>query len=620
MFTRIFNINNISYIHCLSTISLFQQQLWAIGIKKWLYHTSTVNQSAIWKVHKVRPNSKYREREKVNLSSAKRLSIQLLKRQKTKNSCDDGNVDTNIIGTITKLGSDFSSKKHQLLFNLESELSKKLEKSEITIETAFRVAEEFLHVEYRQTKFLSSLFTSVDQNFSAQITNHDTVTKLMFYIYLHGYVPKSLMLQVEEYLEEKLDEFSLKDVGVVCLGFFRTKTRLKSSVLLQNIGDKLLSNLKEARDNDLMNVLKCLKFSGYLKFDFFKDLSQRLITCKKIEQFSNPQILMHIACFYAGSIISDDELFDQLMNRFLQMLQIDFKVRCKDIARFIWACGMVQYKPEERRNSYFDMIEYFRVYGIKPRSLLQQESIVDLLMGLVYLKIFPYHFFEKIFSTDVSSKLITGNGVLEKRSQLYLLHCTIDIECPDYTGVRLNSDLVHAVHKSQTSYLEKGIQNVYKTVVEDIYGTMQDMFGKSNIKHYRILPHFNTKDIELHFDENDCVMPLKQQPYNPLLPSVSVNNDVKNNSAFCKRVLIEILGRNQILANSTKFTGHYKTKLRQLKKLGYQILLILPDDGWMLVNRSTEERQKYISRRFKEDLNIDITSATKSIHERTKAV
>lgn len=87
-----------------------------------------------------------------------------------------------------------------------------------------------------------------------KLPSHQLV-QTMFYLNVKR-SPILEMFEFETNLKTALDEFSLNEIAVLCMGFFKTQTRIKSPDLVANIYRRLIHEMDTVQDISFVCILK----------------------------------------------------------------------------------------------------------------------------------------------------------------------------------------------------------------------------------------------------------------------------------------------------------------------------------------------------------------------------
>ena len=302
-------------------------------------------------------------------------------------------------------------KKPEQMKDIERLLMKHLYRMPVGL--ALRACHGFYTQEHNFYPFLSQMFSAIDETFDDQSLSAGEVTQLLLYVFIHGNAPSMLFHRLEEYLLKNLDEFHINDLGVICIGFFRANSRLSSQDLLEAIADKLLREMDCLEPFLLLDFLKTFRHASFIKVSFYEELADYLIQSNFVSQYKTINPLMHVAFTYASIPIRHPQLFESLFSHLETLITQPRKVRTKDISKFVWACGTLQFRPENYDVRYEKLIKCFEAQGSDNR--VYPHSCAELLMGLAYLGIFPKGLLHRCLSPDVATKLL---------GELLVYYCT----------------------------------------------------------------------------------------------------------------------------------------------------------------------------------------------------
>ncbi|KAK7499751.1 hypothetical protein BaRGS_00009092 [Batillaria attramentaria] len=361
---------------------------------------------------------------------------------------------------------------------------------------SLQACHSFYQQEQNMSQYLSALFSVIDEMFDDLSPSPAEITQLFLYIFIHGNAPQMLFYKVEEYLLTNLDRFHISDLGVICGGFFRANTRVSSQDLLDAVARKLLKEIEQLEPFLLPSFLKVFRHSSYIRVSFYNQLADHLVRSKLLSGFRSVNPLMHIAFTYASLSLQHELLFDQLLTLVGGLVGSEQRVRTKDISKFVWACGTLQFKPANYRERFQPLV---RAFESSRGGRIYPESLGELLVGLVYLGIFPEDLLSKCLSYDVASQLMDSESDREKSMQLLLLHETVKIECPQYTGNLLSRFQVEKLLHHPLVAHDLDAQLKVRIGLAAVLSSLQEKLGADRVHCHYPLPHFNSAVIELQY-------------------------------------------------------------------------------------------------------------------------
>lgn len=83
----------------------------------------------------------------------------------------------------------------------------------------------------------------------------DQLLQMLFYLNVTR-SPIDEMIDIERNLIKSMDAMTIDEVSVICMGFFKTQTRIRNPVVLEKLYDKLRANLSTVDNIPLVNIFK----------------------------------------------------------------------------------------------------------------------------------------------------------------------------------------------------------------------------------------------------------------------------------------------------------------------------------------------------------------------------
>ncbi|KAL8591246.1 hypothetical protein ACOMHN_017570 [Nucella lapillus] len=510
------------------------------------------------------------------------------------------------------------------LENVENLLTKRL--YDLTLHEALQACHGFYLHEHRFYRFLSHTLSIVDERFHDLTPSESEITRLLFYVFIQGSAPSMLLHKVEEYLLKNLDRFHINDLGIICIGFFRANSRLSSQDLLDAVAGKLLADLNSLEPFLLLDFVKTLRHASYIKVSFYEQLADHLVESNFMSKYTTLNPIMHIAFAYASIPVQHTALFEHLFSHAERLVSQRTYMRTKDVSKFVWACGTLQFRPDNHEQRYGQLVERFEANG--KDNVDFPESMAEMLMGLVYLGLFRHGLIHNCLSPDVTSKLLERSSDREKSFQLLLLNEAVKMECPDYSGNSLTESQTEALrhHPSVSRDLEAELQT--RVGLLAVFSCLQRCLGDDRVQCRHPFIHFKTAVVELwHSEQHGFVhiSPDSHQTWSPSrkadtftqkgitddLYSALANKSVKTSDPSplpeCRRVAVVVTSSSQFALNDQSHPlGHLHTMLRHLNLAGYTVVEILPEDALCLEMSSHEERCRQLSALLSSVLHTNI--------------
>lgn len=152
--------------------------------------------------------------------------------------------------------------------------------------------------------------------------------------------PTCDMMDFEVRMAQCLAVMSLDEIAIMCMGFFKTQTSLRSPDLVTQLYTRLMGELGTVQDISFVNILKMLRYSS--KLVHVPDMQRLLAACV-------PQIerLSLLSCLHVLLLGTDMQLLhapsaEACLQRFAAADVAD--IRLKDMERVAFVLGLYDYR------------------------------------------------------------------------------------------------------------------------------------------------------------------------------------------------------------------------------------------------------------------------------------
>ena len=251
--------------------------------------------------------------------------------------------------------------------------------------------------------FISHAFSVIDETFDDLCLSSSEVTCLFLYVFVQRTAPGSFFTKVQSFMERNLQNFHIDDLSIISLGFFRANARISSYKLLDAMAQKLLNEVETVNSYLLMNLMKVFRHANFRKSSFYSQLGDRMVSIEFAQKSDSVVPLMHIAFTFASIPVQHNDLFESILKQF-ENLHFDVGLRTKEISKFVWACGVLQFYPSSHISRYSQLLDIFLKSDVHHKDFA--GTCVEMMEGLAYLQIFPYDFLSKCLSADLVCQLL----------------------------------------------------------------------------------------------------------------------------------------------------------------------------------------------------------------------
>ncbi|XP_069498911.1 FAST kinase domain-containing protein 5, mitochondrial-like isoform X1 [Ambystoma mexicanum] len=329
-----------------------------------------------------------------------------------------------------------------------------------------------------------------------------SLTQLVQLVYIIGEgrkAPQDLMEKLESLVLKYIDSMNLEETGAICLGFFKSHSGLSEHVM-QKIGDKVSISMEEISNYALVNVLKMFRFTHVDHVQFLKRLGQ--IVPQRIPTIGT-QGVMHISLACAALHYLDEGILNAVAETIPSRVVY---CRSKDLAKFLWSFGALNYEPPNARLFYSSLTNQMR--NMRDEFEKFPEHLLTCLLALAFAHQFPFDLIDFALS-DKFVKLATQGSRFELKKDLFTLDGSVGIECPKYTGNRMKPQLQEEVSEMLWDFASKELCTKVEVVeAAALLGAM--LGGPQYVKNHMILPHTRSNDLEIHLNINGQALPFNK--------------------------------------------------------------------------------------------------------------
>ncbi|KAL7029788.1 hypothetical protein ACKWTF_006367 [Chironomus riparius] len=435
------------------------------------------------------------------------------------------------------------------------------------------------------------------------------LVEMMFYqsIIRHKDVP---MYYVESRLEKILDDLTIDELGIVCLAFFKTESKLINGALMNRIYRRVIDEIDDLKDITFANILKTLRYSSKPSHCIYmNELFEKLLPI--IDRFGTLTCL-HIALLGTNLQNCNKDLIEKIVHKYNQEVTT---VRLKDLDRISLVIALFDIQTESGIEMEFlrnvleelkkrvdeivrhprcftSTVHYLAMKGIYDIELIQaalKESFVTFAYGKNY---FAY-----------SREILCIDGFTKINLK--------DI----YKGPQLSDKIRKGIATFSSHYIPYRGQPYKLTHGDKLLLDVQELseikYGKNILT--QAIPHFERPDILYCFDENrksvtedllDIFPPRDEHPGVVFSKEhlLSQKPQFADNMDRYKMIAIVIGGWNFYLRETRQPTGVLRLKLDQLRLIGYTPILIYWHN-W--ANKPLSYREELLDEKMNEAFSQD---------------
>lgn len=410
----------------------------------------------------------------------------------------------------------------------------------------------------RISQYNQNLISSMLQNLDS--LSDSNVVQLMFLVNLQRKVPEKYMRPLENKLLTIIKSSTIEEIGVICLGFFKTENKVRDVRIIKAIITRYCREVKKIEPLTVNAILKFLKKSMQLpETDYYIPLLQKSISY--VTNWDVPTSI-HLALLSTECHVYDPLLLDAVTEKVANNIE---DARIKDCIKLLQCLSHFNHAPGSEFNDKF-LLELK-----KKSSHAEIENYPRVLAYAALYYAYIGHYNYKILSTVLAPEFVDlclSKNPETKYSFSEIDYC-IEIECKDYKGPRLPKKDLHIL-ANRRGNLPGDSENDSKALLnmKNVINTLTDLLGNSEdmlVRH--ILPHCFTPDliVRLSPEKTDSMSNLYGT-----FPSELILKPPQDELWACFVVSTPF----SFAYKSRHLIGMVSMKLRQLEKLGYKTVFI----------------------------------------------
>jgi len=224
--------------------------------------------------------------------------------------------------------------------------------------------------------------------------NKSEFLHLMFYMNLHRAIDEKSKPFLSNQLETLINQMSLDQIGVVCMTFFKTRTKLSAN-LIRAIISKVVNEMSNETNNVIRaSILKAIRFSYH--FSYHEDVQKLIDALKQLNNHSQIA-LTHLLLLANEATIYDKNLLDEALSQ-LHLNPSAF--RSKDIERTLLCLSNFNHKIDSNK------LEKICEYINNSKDVVAYPwYLLTILHYLSLLQFYPKQLIERCFEPSFLDKI-----------------------------------------------------------------------------------------------------------------------------------------------------------------------------------------------------------------------
>lgn len=320
---------------------------------------------------------------------------------------------------------------------------------------------------------------------SKQLTPAQLVQTL-FFVGILRKSPHDIYL-MELQVEKHFNMFTVDDLAIISMGFFKSKTLIRSPELLSKIIDKVIENSSTIHEVSLAALLKVLRYS--LKLNNDEKLFDLLDTLQHEAQRLSVMCCIHLALCGTSTLTLHKQCLDQITKHVSPKLS---KARLKDLERLALTFCMLNYKPANSEILFDSIIKELKNPERENEISHHGRSFACCLSFLAMLNICPVDLINKALEPKFLEKTYGKAAILYGREILHL-HNLSQIYFEESVSNKLDQKQALLLAKKYTDFVpDKTYQkqyNVTEKMMLDVITALKEGRGDNYVLGQHILTH-----------------------------------------------------------------------------------------------------------------------------------
>ncbi|XP_037301638.1 FAST kinase domain-containing protein 5, mitochondrial-like [Manduca sexta] len=409
-------------------------------------------------------------------------------------------------------------------------------------------------------KTLNKLATKIKQLTPAQ------VVQTTFFVGVMRKQPFD-MYNIEHYLNDNFTSFTVDDLAIMSMGFFKSKTPIRNLNIVYKIINIVMENANTIHEVSLAALLKIIRYS--LKITVNDAVYQMLDVLQHQVPRLSVMCNVHLALVGTATLTLHKGCLSTIAEHTITQMS---KTRMKDLERLVLSYGTFTLKPDTKECFFTKVMDELRKAEREEEILKHGRSFACCVSYLGLLGIYPIDLMSKALSKDFLT-ITYGKQIHSYGREILVINNMAEIFCSNAQMNRLDKRETIILAKKYTDFVPSEDYskqyNVTERMMLDVMKVLKDSRGGNEfVVADHILPHHQRGDIILCNDAQGKPLPVKDS-FSNINFGVLRRPPDKN-----KWIVLVIAGRNAILYGTDIPTGYFHIKVNELRKLGFHAALV----------------------------------------------
>ncbi|XP_015178803.1 PREDICTED: uncharacterized protein LOC107067647 [Polistes dominula] len=451
------------------------------------------------------------------------------------------------------------------------------------IESMFLISDAFYCLYYYNSNFVWKFMRKMNSKLNKLTTNN--LVQLMFLVNIRRDNPLN-MYEVESVLDQHLDDLTINELGLIAMGFFKSKSKIRDSALLKQMTDRLARDINIVDKISLTSLLKLIRYS--MKFNELENLKLLMKCISPMLPTYDFQSLGHIVHVFAKAHLYSKPFMDVIITSFFNNIE---KARLKDIEKLTFALCIYSFESTHPIwNKIVDELTC-RISNDKKEIFKFPWIFVSIIRYLCFSNVYPLHLIKLVLDPSYVSIRCKGNVYLIGWEYSIIEYC-VKVEQPEYTGPFLSENILLTSTKRHWKIMDLENSSLIRKIFNEVMFVLKETVVKDvDLYNGRVLPQFVKNNIVVGIDEHQNFISAK-----PILSKKSETDIKRVDDTFpenIKWLIFVVFHYKHTIRETNSPTGILMAKLRQLKLIGYTPIVVSSHE-WFQLGGNIEGKTNYL--------------------------
>ncbi|KAJ8682885.1 hypothetical protein QAD02_018677 [Eretmocerus hayati] len=427
----------------------------------------------------------------------------------------------------------------------------------------FKFFELFL---YRSSKFITKSLRKVGYKITSM--SKEQLLQFAFLVSASRWAEVNLY-NLEYTVEQKVDEFSIDELAIITLAFFKKETPIRSKDFLKKMMQTLQNNISTVSDFGLVSLLQILRHVH--EPHMIEEVKKLLCALETQVPHRNSIVLAECMSLQKRTLLINESLMAKILERVEKEIE---SMSIRVIRQIISTLTTYNYEPSTTP-----------FYSIALTTILSPDRAAEvkrnphvfnhIVMLLSHIDFYSKEALSRSMQKEVVDQLC-AESIWNLRKEYLHIHEYVEIEHPEYDGPRLEEQVLKRLYKLHGPTNWNAVNNVlnnygYKKLLRDLTNICQKILGP-DMRVYQDfpLPGATYKNIILCQDveTKEFISPDEKLMS---LPKGSIKYAPNDGSRYFALIQATY---NFIHLESGNYSGRLLGHIRQIRKLGYTPVVI----------------------------------------------